>query len=172
MDRVVVVASGGELKAAAVADAVLEFWGPGVAIESNPVPSGVSEQPMGLEETRRGAEHRLSTVQANRPDADLWVAIENGVIPFGDHHLDLAVVLVAQDVAGPVGVATSTGVGVATAIVDQAVARGTTIGDVIAGRCGVGDGKDPHAELTAGLRTRRQLLKEAVVTAYGVCDRL
>jgi inosine/xanthosine triphosphatase len=42
------------------------------------VPSGVSDQPMGDEETRRGAKNRLEAVKQAEPEADMWIAIEGG----------------------------------------------------------------------------------------------
>lgn len=42
------------------------------------VPSGVSDQPMGDEETQRGAQNRLQAIKTSVPEADLWVAIEGG----------------------------------------------------------------------------------------------
>lgn len=42
------------------------------------VPSGVSDQPMGDEETLAGAYNRAAGVRALRPDADYWVGIEGG----------------------------------------------------------------------------------------------
>lgn len=43
------------------------------------VPSGVSDQPVGDEETRLGAANRLSAARNLHPDADYWAAIEGGV---------------------------------------------------------------------------------------------
>lgn len=41
--------------------------------------SGVSEQPMSDEETKRGARNRAANAKAMRPDADFWVGMEGGV---------------------------------------------------------------------------------------------
>ena len=43
------------------------------------VPSGVSDQPMTDDETRRGAEHRVAGVRRQFPEADYWVGIEGGI---------------------------------------------------------------------------------------------
>ncbi len=43
------------------------------------VPSGVAEQPLSDEETRRGAENRAAAAQARFPDADYWLGIEGGI---------------------------------------------------------------------------------------------
>jgi inosine/xanthosine triphosphatase len=41
-------------------------------------PSGVREQPMGDDETLRGARQRAAYVRAAAPEADYWVGIEGG----------------------------------------------------------------------------------------------
>lgn len=43
------------------------------------VESGVSEQPMSDEETRRGARNRASNARDAHPTADYWVGLEGGV---------------------------------------------------------------------------------------------
>lgn len=44
------------------------------------VPSGVSEQPQGDEETRLGAMNRIQAAREVYPQADYWTAIEGGVV--------------------------------------------------------------------------------------------
>ncbi len=44
------------------------------------VPSGVSDQPLGDEETYQGAWNRVQAAKAANPDADFWVGIEGGNI--------------------------------------------------------------------------------------------
>lgn len=44
------------------------------------VPSGVSDQPLGDEETYRGALNRVQAAKADQPDADYWIGIEGGNI--------------------------------------------------------------------------------------------
>ena len=48
------------------------------------VPSGVNDQPLSSDETKRGAINRASNVQKEVPDADLWVGIEGGLEKIGD----------------------------------------------------------------------------------------
>ena len=54
------------------------FPGESFEIEGISVPSGVSDQPMGEEETWTGAKNRLYGAQETMPDADVWAAIEGG----------------------------------------------------------------------------------------------
>ncbi len=43
------------------------------------VPSGVPDQPMGDEETRRGAKQRAEAARRARPKADFWIGLEGGI---------------------------------------------------------------------------------------------
>lgn len=52
-------------------------------VEGLPVPSGVPDQPRGVEETRRGARNRVGAAADRRPEADFWVGIEGGVLERG-----------------------------------------------------------------------------------------
>ncbi|MEL7247849.1 MAG: inosine/xanthosine triphosphatase [Bacteroidota bacterium] len=58
------------------------------------VPSGVSDQPIGDEETYQGAWNRVQAAKGERPDADFWVGIEGGNIIHGDDMEVMAWVLV------------------------------------------------------------------------------
>jgi inosine/xanthosine triphosphatase len=77
-----------ELALGSAADADLPGGPTGVAIESVPVGSGVSEQPRGHAETISGAENRAAAVLDAEPSAggaaafDLGVGIEGGVAGF------------------------------------------------------------------------------------------
>ncbi len=48
------------------------------------VPSNVSDQPMSVEETLRGATNRMQNATKEIMDADFWVGIEGGLEPQGD----------------------------------------------------------------------------------------
>lgn len=76
--REVKVGSRNEPKVEAVRDALLAY-APAVRVEGVSVPSGVPEQPVGLDEIIRGARNRA--VRAGKSDAcDLAVGIEDGLI--------------------------------------------------------------------------------------------
>jgi len=49
-------------------------------VEGHSVPSGVSDQPLGNEETFTGALNRVQTVKKLIPEADYWIGIEGGNI--------------------------------------------------------------------------------------------
>ena len=54
------------------------------------VPSGVSVQPVGQEETLRGAQNRALAAQQALPEADYWVGLEGGVQEMGDDLMAIA----------------------------------------------------------------------------------
>lgn len=55
------------------------FPGEAFSFEGVKTASGVPEQPMTDEETKRGARTRAANAKALRPDADFWVGMEGGV---------------------------------------------------------------------------------------------
>lgn len=79
----VVVASTSAAKVAAVEEAFAAALGADVTVETRAVavPSGVRAQPIGADETLRGACTRLRGAAACVPGADYYVAIEAGVAP-------------------------------------------------------------------------------------------
>lgn len=75
----VAVASTNPVKIEAVREAFTECFSGNIDIESFSIPSGVSDQPLGNKETRRGAGNRAETLMLQRPDFDYYVGIEGGV---------------------------------------------------------------------------------------------
>ncbi len=75
----IAVASKNPVKIEAVKEAFSECFFNGLIFEGFPVPSGVSEQPLGNKETRRGARNRVETLMAQHPGFDYYVGIEGGV---------------------------------------------------------------------------------------------
>jgi inosine/xanthosine triphosphatase len=75
----VVVASQNPVKVACVrAGFTRMFPDAAFAVQGVAVDSGVSHQPMGEEETLRGAEARARHARSAQPAADYWVGIEGG----------------------------------------------------------------------------------------------
>lgn len=76
----VVVGSTNPVKLEAVRRALARVF-PEVVheVEAVPAASGVSAQPRGEAETRRGALGRVASAARDRPGADAWVGIEGGV---------------------------------------------------------------------------------------------
>jgi inosine/xanthosine triphosphatase len=76
----IIVASKNPIKIRATAAAFrAQFPEHKIEVEGLSVDSGVADQPMSDEETRRGAQTRAANTQAAKPDADFWVGLEGGV---------------------------------------------------------------------------------------------
>jgi inosine/xanthosine triphosphatase len=76
----VVVASHNPAKLRAVEDAFAhQFPNEKIALIPCGVESGVSDQPMSDEETRRGARSRADNARGAEPVADFWIGLEGGI---------------------------------------------------------------------------------------------
>ena len=136
-------------------------------------PSLVPDQPVGFDETLRGAKNRLASLLGQlgeAPEVDLVVSIESGLIKslVGEEEtwIDVAVVLVREMSTGAESVATSAGVRVPTEYVGTWAEAGGegTVGEMIAEELG-GDKHDPHGALTKGAFARSALLEHAIRVA-------
>jgi len=131
------------------------------------VASLVKDQPVGLDETLRGAKNRLGALIATEPAADLAVSIENGILRGlgGEEEawVDIAVVVLRDLATGAESIATSAGVQLPTTFVGEWVEGGGegTVGEVIAEQRNC-DKQDPQIALTAGQFGRATLLAEAI----------
>ncbi|MEL7423786.1 MAG: inosine/xanthosine triphosphatase [Bacteroidota bacterium] len=91
----IIVASRNPVKVQAALQGFEEmFPEQGFIAEGINVPSGVSDQPIGDEETYQGAWNRVQAAKVERPEADFWVGIEGGNIIHGDDMEVMAWVLV------------------------------------------------------------------------------
>jgi len=154
--------SASAIKAAAVREACRRL-GLEAFVVPLEAPSGVGAQPVGLEETRRGARNRA--VAAQRSVAGSFgIGIENGIVREDGRWSDIAaIVIVSPD--GTEHVAWSEAVTVPATFVAAAQRSGfdrTTVGSVIANVFGSSP-DDPHAALTEGKRTRTAILADAAV---------
>ena len=77
------------------------FPGETFEIRGVSVPSGVRDQPMGREETLRGAMNRLAGI-ASIAEADYWVGIEGGIEEF-DGTMEATAWVAVQDRRGRIG---------------------------------------------------------------------
>lgn len=127
----------------------------GITIVQCPTESTVSRQPIGIEETMRGAQARLDQVSAIYADG-IIVSIENGLV----EGFDLAVVKMRR--LGRVRTALSAGVQVSSKFLPT---EGMTVGESVAKWCGC-DPSDPDYELTTGYRPRAKLIADAIVIAW------
>lgn len=128
--------------------------------------SGVPEQPIGLDEARRGACNRAATALADDLSATHGLGIENAFVYLGDKvWIDLAVVaLVNRD--GRMVITTSLGIPGTIADVGLSIAaeQDKTAGSFIAARTGC-DGADWHEMVTGGHMGREAILSDAIYAA-------
>ncbi|MGE3770645.1 MAG: DUF84 family protein [Bdellovibrionales bacterium] len=75
----VVLGSKNAAKVAAVEKALRAYWDD-VVVTGIDVPSGVPAQPLGHDETMRGAINRARAAYAASPDCDMAVGLEGGVV--------------------------------------------------------------------------------------------
>ncbi|WP_418282382.1 DUF84 family protein [Halorubrum sp. DTA98] len=158
------VGSGNPVKRRAVERAVAD----GPTVEAVPVPSGVSEQPRGHEETVAGAENRASAVLAEG-GYDLGVGIEGGVAEFdGVDGLFLVMWAVVDD-----GSRTGHGAGPSLRLPEPVATRlddGDELGPVmddVLDTTGIARRGGAAGALTDGRVDRAAALSTAVAGAFG-----
>lgn len=69
-------------------------------VEGISIPSQVSDQPMGNEETFQGALNRVEGAKKAMPDADYWVGIEGGNIAHNEHDMEVLAWVIVLDQQG------------------------------------------------------------------------
>ena len=163
----VIVASRNPVKMEAVRRG-FQRWFPDarLTLEGAAVPSGVSDQPIGDEETRRGARQRASRAAQAFPHADFWVGIEGGVAWWGNDLLSFAWVAV-QRKDGALGEARS-GTFMLPPAVASLVRAGHELGEADDRVFGQHNSKQKMGAvglLTAGLIDRTALYEHAIILA-------
>ncbi len=127
--------------------------------------SEVNKQPVGLDETYRGALNRANAVKKKYPTA-IAVGIESGIIMIGNDTFDIAIVIIIDENGG-VSTATSQGLLVPRKFFERAEVQGLkwhTVGSAVAEEL-LGDPGDPHLTLTEGRISRVDFMAQAVFTA-------
>jgi inosine/xanthosine triphosphatase len=77
----IIVASKNPVKINSILNAFVKiFPDEKFEVEGVSVPSGVSDQPMGEDETIKGATTRVANAQKLYPDADYWAGLEGGIV--------------------------------------------------------------------------------------------
>lgn len=133
--------------------------------------SGVNEQPIGLEETLRGAQERAEAARRSEPNA-VCVGIESGILRAEGVSIDLAVIVVLTR-SGKRIVSTSAGMSFPEVLVRETETLGFekhTVGSMIADVFN-GDAADPHRALSNGALTRGRLLVTGLSVAFAQVDR-
>jgi len=134
-----------------------------VSVSGIKTSSGVNEQPVGFEETFKGALARANQARAKNKKA-LGIGIESGIFRFDKITLDMAVIVLINQ-KGLRFVTTSPGFEFPEECVRIAEARGfetTTVGSIITEQFG-GDPTDPHSVLSGGKVKRSATLIKSIV---------
>ena len=153
--RLVAVGSTNRVKVEAVR-AVLGAIVPDARVEGIAVPSGVADQPVGDEETIRGARARARAA-VDALGADLGVGIEGGVVEADDGSLRTCAWAAVVDAQGRAGVGGSLAMALPRAVADD-IRAGMELGHAMDKLVGAHDTKrGPGAVgiLTAGLVDRQ-----------------
>jgi len=139
--------------------------------------SQVNEQPMGWEETIRGANNRTKhaiELAGTKAKPRFVVAIENGVVDLpangSNYFMDIGWVILTDMVTNSQFVSSSTSLSVPAELVEDAKLKGFdtfTIGDVLHERDPSISKKDPHYSLLGGLMSRVPLMEQAVSCCIG-----
>lgn len=129
------------------------------------VRSGVPEQPVSYETVLDALQRRLNCIKENN-NADVYIAIENGIYEIDGKWVDYPVVALSTR-ACPITVITGEGVEFPTVCVEEARRRGfnnTTVGDIMAEHGIIKNTKDPHVCLTG--KPRQVYLEETLKKAW------
>lgn len=162
--RAVAVGSTNPVKLSA-ARAVLTRLVPEMRIEAVAVPSGVSDQPFGDDETIRGALTRASLAR-ERTDADFGVGIEGGVVEMPDGTMRTCAWAAVVSRSGRHGVGGSLAMPLPDSVA-RLIRGGTELGhamDQITGASNTKHGAGAVGILTAGLVDRQAAYE--VLVAY------
>ena len=162
--RIIAVGSKNRVKIAAV-DSVLTRAGWNATVTGIEVPSGVPGQPMGNEETIRGARQRA--IAARRQlDADLGVGIEGGCVE-DEHGMSTCAWVVVVDRNDRASVGGSLHMPLPKRVADR-VRQGVELGhaiDRISGELDTKQGAGAVGFLTAGLVDRQRAYEPLVAYA-------
>jgi len=127
-----------------------EFIVEGVSVES-----GVSDQPIGRDETLQGAYNRLNGIIEIVPDADYWVGVEGG-IEVHNKEMEVSAWIVIQDKSGRQGKG-QTGTFVLPPAIAEHINDGKELGtatDIVFGQTNSKQAGGSIGELTGGLIDR------------------
>ncbi|WP_396220962.1 inosine/xanthosine triphosphatase [Gemmatimonas sp.] len=161
----VAVGSTNPVKLAAVR-AVLARIQPGLPVEGVEVASGVPNQPMGDEETQRGARNRATAALA-LTGADIAVGLEGGVVALADGRMRSCAWAVVVDRDGLEGMGGSLSMPLPDRVADR-IRAGEELGhamDALANVVGTKHGRGAVGILTAGLIDRQGAYEPMVAYA-------
>lgn len=163
----IIISSKNPVKIQAVKDGFQKlFPDQKYSFEGISVPSGVSDQPMGNEETYQGAYNRAKNAQAQHPTADYWLGIEGGNILHGANEMEAMAWVVALS-KDKMGKARTAGFFLPHKVVEL-IQQGYELGhadDIVFGKQNSKHDQGACGLLTKGLIDRLALYVPAVIMA-------
>ncbi len=164
--RRIAVGSTNPVKVAAVRAVIERIWKDCVVVAMD-AESGVRPQPIGDDETQRGARSRAIFALAADPDTDLGVGIEGGVVVLPGGAMRTCAWAVAVDRGGGEGMGGSLAMPLPRAVAAR-IAGGEELGhamDHVAQSLGTKWGRGAVGILTAGLIDRQRAYEPLVTYA-------
>ncbi len=163
----VVVASRNPAKVGAVREAfATQFPNEMPELLSADVSSGVGDQPMTDDETRRGARNRANHASEAVPDANFWIGLEGGVAAFDEQLMAFAWMAV-KGLNGDISEARSVTLPLPPAV-RELVASGLELGDAndkVFATSNSKQGGGAYGLLTNGLYTRESVYRQTLIIA-------
>ena len=163
----IVVASENPVKSGAILGAFIKLFPDAKSqVIRTSVASGVSDQPMTDEETKRGAVNRLAAAREKFPDADVWAGLEGGIDRNGDGMFAFAWIVVGTaDEQCAVRTATFPLPPPVVGLIEQGVELGHA-NDAVFKRSNSKHNEGAIGTLTGGLIDRRELYEHAAIMAF------
>lgn len=165
------VASQSVVKKAAVERAIQDALHPsGMKMLEHDAPSGISNQPLGYEETAKGAANRLDAIrkEVKEEKNTLLVSIENGIRYSEEENSYYDFVHVMLEKEGILYQATKDCCQVPKELIDQVhLQKNMTWGEIAKKQGLVASGSDPHRELLFGGVSREDHIRQACMQALG-----
>lgn len=163
-----VVGSDNPVKVNAVKNVVSKIW-PKARVDFVKVNSGVSHQPIGMEETIKGAVNRAkATLKQYQGKADFGVGLEGGITenkPYGHFNMPWCCVV---DKKGHIGLGCGGAIEIPQNLMKQILLSGKELGEVMDEKTGISDTKRKMGAigiLTGGLIDRQKAYEVMVIYA-------
>lgn len=132
-----------------------------VRVDGKKVPSGVSEQPMTVDETYEGAMNRHGKIKELGVSADYYATVESGLHQIHENHSHFGCqVLILEKVGEEVRVGVDLDLEFPKAMLDKVPSEYADVGVLVQELYGA-KSKDPFPYFTGGKITRRHILENA-----------
>ena len=141
---VVIICSQTQLKVGAFIKAFKRAGIP-IKVVALKAKSGVSDQPLGLKETRDGALGRIQDALQQNPNGDVYASGESGMMKEAEGYVDKGI-LVLRMSNSPLAFGETAGLPVPLEIAQEVLETGNTVGGVAYKHNQVKDPQNPHLE--------------------------